>query len=41
MIESLDKNFKMRFDNIPCHDTRARISENPFSVEVSDATEKL
>jgi hypothetical protein len=41
MIYSLSKNFKVGFDIIRSHATDVRIFENPFSVEVSDASEKL
>jgi hypothetical protein len=34
-------NFKIRFNDLCCHATNICVFENPFSVEVSDAREKL
>lgn len=41
MIYSLTENFKMKFSDFHGHVWNIRIFENPFSVEVIDATEKL
>jgi hypothetical protein len=41
MINSLAENFKMRFSDFHCYARNICIFENPFSVEVSDAPEKL
>jgi hypothetical protein len=41
VIDSLAENFKIRFNDFRSHATNIHIFENPFSVEVSDAPEKL
>jgi hypothetical protein len=41
MTDSLAENFKMRFNDFHNHATNIHIFEDPFSVEVSDAPEKL
>jgi hypothetical protein len=41
MTDSLAENFKMRFSDFHSHSTNICIFENPFSVDVSDAVEKL
>jgi hypothetical protein len=41
MIESWLESFKIRFNYFRSHATNIRIFENPFSVEVIDALEKL
>jgi hypothetical protein len=41
MFDSLAKNFKMRFNDFCSHATNICIFETPFSIEVSDAAEKL
>jgi hypothetical protein len=39
MIDSLTENLKMRFSYLRGNAKNIRILENPFSVEVSDASE--
>jgi hypothetical protein len=41
IINSLAENFKMRFNDFHSHPTNICIFENPFSIEVCDAPEKL
>jgi hypothetical protein len=41
MFDSLAENFKMSFSAFRSHATNIFIFENPFSVEVIDAAEKL
>jgi len=41
MINFLAENFKMRFRDLYSHATNIHILESPFSVEVSNAPEKL
>jgi hypothetical protein len=41
MTDSLAKNFTMSFSGFPTHATNMSIFENLFSVEVSNASEKL
>jgi hypothetical protein len=40
MIDSLAKNFKMRFTDIRSHIVSTYVFENPLSVEVSDPPKK-
>jgi hypothetical protein len=41
MIDSLAENLKVKFNEICSHATNIRIVETPFSVEVSNGSEKL
>jgi hypothetical protein len=41
MTDCLAENFKMSFNDFRSHAANIRILENPFSVEISDAPEKL
>jgi hypothetical protein len=41
MTDSLAENFKMSFNDFRSHATNMCIFENPFSIDVSDALEKL
>jgi hypothetical protein len=41
MIDTLAENFKMRVGDFCSHATNICILENPFSLEISDASEKL
>jgi Ran GTPase-activating protein (RanGAP) involved in mRNA processing and transport len=41
MTDYLAENFKMRFNDFCSHAINIRIFENAFSIEVSDAPEKL
>jgi hypothetical protein len=41
MTDPMAENFKMRFNDFHSHATDILIFENPFSIEVSDAPEKL
>jgi hypothetical protein len=41
MADSLAENFKMRFNDFCNHAANIWIFGNPFSIEVSDAPEKI
>jgi hypothetical protein len=41
MVDSLTKNFKVRFNNFRSHGTNTCTSEDPFSTEVSEVPENL
>jgi hypothetical protein len=41
MIDYLAENFRIRFNDFRSRDTNLRVFGNPFSLEVSDAPEKL